>query len=251
MVRYLDIGHQKRGVLNWLIIYHGLGRIGGPVRSVTLLGEWAEAVSEGNYTVVKYSRINKRMLIALKRAQVLLTFFILIFSVSIGSAALAGPGKWDEHAVPVPLERDNGVYCTLDAATIRSTACLNATTFVDVWVKYKLDEKAWQRLEMMHDGELSGDELKNVRIIKVRYLFRLENAVSGKVPLKFELERRYEGADGQLIRSDGFRVPDAKSKWYTLDTTEQKVLLRLLTEPNFYHSVPMDIGLNEYMLQYS
>lgn len=184
----------------------------------------------------------------MKRARVLLTVFILIFSVSIGSAALAGPGKWDEHAVPVPLERNNGVYCTLDTATIRSAACLNDTTFVDVWVKYKLDENAWQRLEMIHDGELSGDELTNVRIIKVRYLFRLENAASGKVPLKFELERRYEGADGQLIHSDGFRVPDAKSKWYTLDTTEQKVLLRLLTEPNFYHSAPMDTGLNEYML---
>lgn len=64
---------------------------------------------------------------------------LLICLLAFVAIAEAGPGKWDDKNVPV--DRDNGVYCTLDATAIRGTTCRD-TMFFDVWAKYYLDKKA-------------------------------------------------------------------------------------------------------------
>ena len=171
---------------------------------------------------------------------------VLVCLLTAGfSTAGAGPGNWDDRAVPV--DRENGIYCSLDATTIKRTTSLSGTTYVDVWVKYWLNEEAQRRAEMMSDGQPSDVRYEELDNIAVHYLFRIEPATSERRPLKMELERRYEGLAGQVLHSDDFRVPTVHSKWYSLDAMEQKILLRLLTEPNFYGHLSVDPRLEEYL----
>jgi len=136
----------------------------------------------------------------------------------------------------------------LDAATIKVTISHRGTTFVDVWVKYKLDEEARRRTEMMSDGQPPDLRYEELDSIAVHYLFRIKPATSEHRPLKVELEKRYEGVAGQVLYSYDFQVPTVNSKWYSLNGMEQKILLRLLTEPNFYGHQSFDPRIEEYLV---
>lgn len=73
-------------------------------------------------------------------------FVFLSCLLAYGTITEAGPGRWDDKNLPV--DRANGIYCTLDATTIKGITCRDAMIF-DVWVKYYLDEKAWRRIQMI------------------------------------------------------------------------------------------------------
>lgn len=160
---------------------------------------------------------------------VMLTCFLL---AGVSNAGARPGGNWDNRAVPVA--RENGIYCSLDATTIQREISHGGSTFVDVWVRYKLNEEARLRASMMSDGQPPGLKYEELDSIAVHYLFRIAPALSDHRPLKLELEKRYEGAAGEILHRDECNETTLHSKWYSLDAMEKKILLRLLTEPNFY-----------------
>lgn len=163
---------------------------------------------------------------------ILIVFVLTLAILIVGGTAYARPGDPDPTAVPV--EYANGVHCTLDVTSMKRFTAAGGGTFIDIWVRYGLDAEASRRMETMQDGQPPELDYGKLREIRTRYLFWLTGDSADRLPLKVILAKQYFDGEGKMIYEESSPEPDYFTKWYTLDTFEQNVLLRLLTEKTFY-----------------
>lgn len=138
------------------------------------------------------------------------------------------------------MEYVNGVHYTLDATSIKRYTGLGGNSFVDVWVSYRLDEKAHRNADCMADGQPSGLDFGKLQEIKTRYLFQLAGDFLGRHPLKLIVAKQYLDGKGNLLFDEAITQTGSQTKWYTLDAVEQKVLLKLVTQTSFHSGQKLD-----------
>jgi hypothetical protein len=126
-----------------------------------------------------------------------------------------------------------GVTCTLDTETIQWDITLTGHNSIDFWVEYRLSPEACGLFVIMSDGQPEELDFARLCRLKVRYLFRVDNHTSSRLPAKVVLEKIYTDSRGEVLLHEKPGVPRPANRWFTLDSIERQVLQALVAQRSF------------------